>query len=315
MSLSPEEQFMSRCITLARNGATTTAPNPMVGAVIVYQGQIIGEGYHHRCGEPHAEVNAVNDAISRGNHDKLKDSTIYVSLEPCCHYGKTPPCADLIIRHSIPRVVVGSRDSNAKVNGGGIKKLQDAGIEVKVGVLEQECRHLNRKFFFFQENHRPFITLKWAQTADHIIGASDERLVISDSYTQMLCHKLRAEHQGIVVGRTTWQTDHPSLNVRMWEGRNPQIFVLSDSLKQSPFVSLSDLLSSGIQSLLVEGGRKTLEYLIDHNLWEECQIETNLSMCAGSGPGKVPSPVLHDAVLLSQHTYGDHLIQTFGRMK
>lgn len=313
MSLSLEEQFMSRCIALASNGAATTAPNPMVGAVIVCDGQIIGEGYHHRCGQPHAEVNAVNDAISRGNQDKLKDSTIYVSLEPCCHYGKTPPCADLIIRCGIPRVVVGSRDSNAKVNGGGIKKLQDAGVEVKVGVLEQECRHLNRKFFFFQENHRPFITLKWAQTADHIIGASDERLIISNPYTQMLCHKLRAEHQGIVVGRNTWQTDQPSLNVRQWEGSNPQIFVLSDTLVEPPFTNLANLLSSDIQSLLVEGGRQTLQYLIDHDLWEECQIETNLDLFAGSRPGIISAPVLNNAILVSQLTDGNHLVQTYRR--
>lgn len=265
--LNKNEQYIRRCIHLALNGKLTTAPNPMVGAVVVCDDRIIGEGYHEKYGFAHAEVNAIASVKEADKH-LLTRSTIYVSLEPCSHFGKTPPCADLIIKTGIPRVVIGSRDTNAKVNGGGIKKLLDAGIDVTVGVLEDECRELNKKFFTHHELHRPFITLKWAQTSDGVIGTrSSQRLILSDNTTQMLCHKLRAEHQAILVGHTTWDLDHPQLTVRRWVGKDPERIILShktDLTKQL----------EGIQSLLVEGGKETLQYFIDQNLWDEAQVET-----------------------------------------
>lgn len=275
---------MRRCIQLALAGRLTTAPNPLVGAVIVHGDRIIGEGYHHRHGEPHAEVNAVRSVRPQDRH-LLRESTIYASLEPCSHYGKTPPCADMIISLGIPRVVIGSRDTNAKVNGGGIHKLINAGCEVKVGVLEQECREINRKFFTFHELHRPFITLKWAQTSDRIIGITPsspstqtQGLIISNDYTRMLCHRLRAEHQAILVGRKTWGLDTPQLNVRHWTGHDPRIIVFSHTTDlQKEF--------DGLQSLLVEGGSQTLQYFLDNGLWDQIQIETS----------NTPAPIIPNA--------------------
>ena len=220
---------MSRCIQLARNGFYGAAPNPMVGAVIVHDGKIIGEGYHVRCGGPHAEVNAVR---SVRNPELLKESTIYVSLEPCSHYGKTPPCADLIVEKGIPRVVVGCMDPFAKVAGRGIRKLQEAGIEVTVGVLEAECLALNRRFITFHTHHRPYITLKWAESADGFMDSlrtdyeKEKPYAFSTPYTRMLVHRCRAEHQAILVGRQTALADNPSLNLRMWPGKSPLRLVM-----------------------------------------------------------------------------------------
>lgn len=291
--MNKDERYIRRCIQLALNGRLTTAPNPMVGAVIVYHDRIIGEGYHHRQGEPHAEVNAVN-SVKQEDVQYLSKSTIYVSLEPCSHFGKTPPCANLIIDKGISRVVIGARDTNAKVNGGGIKKLIDAGIEVKVGVLEEECRELNKKFFTYHEQHRPFITLKWAQTADGIIGINGERLIISNATTQMLCHRLRAEHQAILVGRKTWEQDRPRLDIRSWEGKKTKIIVLSHSMDLNAELE-------GIQSLLVEGGRETLQYFIDNGLWDEAQVEVNNTLeVAGKKEGAemISAPTLKNSVLI-----------------
>ena len=209
-------KYMRRCIQLARCGEAGAAPNPMVGAVVVCDGRIIGEGYHRRCGGPHAEVNAIGSVRER---HLLGQSTIYVSLEPCSHFGKTPPCTDLIIRSGIPRVVVGCTDPFAKVNGQGIKKLQDAGCEVVVGVLEQECRELNRRFFTFHQKHRPWITLKWAQSEDGFIappsssgkGEIEGAVFFSNALTQTLVHRMRARHQAILVGTTTALVDNPTL--------------------------------------------------------------------------------------------------------
>ena len=210
-------KFMRRCIQLAKCGEAGAPPNPMVGAVIVCDGRIIGEGFHRRCGGPHAEVNAINSVQDK---HLLCRSTIYVSLEPCAHYGKTPPCADLIIKSGIPRVIIGCTDPFAKVNGLGIKKLQDAGCEVQVGVLEEECRELNRRFFTFHHEHRPWITLKWAQSKDGIIGG-DERITFSNALTQTLVHRLRARRQAILVGTKTALMDDPTLTTRYWSGPNP----------------------------------------------------------------------------------------------
>lgn len=228
--LKTDEMYMRRCLELAENGRENAAPNPMVGAVIVCRGRIIGEGYHVRCGEGHAEVNAI---ASVRQPELLPESTLYVSLEPCSHYGKTPPCADLIISKHIPRVVVGCGDPFAKVAGRGIRKLREAGIDVTVGILEKECRALNCRFMTFQTHKRPYITLKWAETSDGFIDsdrpATAEPLRLSTPFTRMLVHKHRAENQAILVGRKTAQLDNPSLTVRDWYGKNPLRLVIDPS--------------------------------------------------------------------------------------
>lgn len=304
------EKYMRRCLQLARNGLCNAAPNPMVGAVIVCDGRIIGEGYHVRCGQAHAEVNAIR---SVKDLDLLKRSTLYVSLEPCSHYGKTPPCADLIVEKGIPRIVVGCRDPFAKVAGRGIRKLQDAGREVVVGVLEDECRGLIRRFITFHTRQRPYVTLKWAQSADGFIdlqrtGGAPVRL--SSDLTQMLVHKKRAEHSAILVGTRTALLDNPSLNVRSWYGPSPvrvvidREGVLPDNAHlldgQEPTLVFTEkvrearsnveyvqadfgqvlvpqlleaLYARNLQSLLVEGGAMTLQSFLDAGLWDEAFVE------------------------------------------
>ena len=235
-----EEKYMRRCIQLAQNGLCNAAPNPMVGAVIVCDGKIIGEGYHVRCGEAHAEVNAIR---SVKDPSLLKRSTIYVSLEPCAHYGKTPPCADLIIEKEIPRIVIGCQDPFAKVAGRGIRKLKDAGREVITGVLEDECRSLIRRFITFHTLHRPYITLKWAESADKYIDKNREDgqpVILSTPLTSMLVHKKRAEHSAIMVGTRTAELDNPSLTVRNWQGRSPVRIVTDRQLRLSPKLHVFD---------------------------------------------------------------------------
>lgn len=225
-----EEKYMQRCIELARNGLCNVSPNPMVGAVIVHNGRIIGEGYHIRCGQAHAEVNAIR---SVKDQTLLKHATIYVSLEPCSHYGKTPPCADLIIEKQIPRIVVGCQDPFPEVAGRGIQKLRDAGREVIVGVLEKECRDLIRRFITFNTLHRPYITLKWAESSDGFIDidrSEGHPIVLSTPLTSMLVHKKRSESDAIMVGRRTALLDNPSLTVRNWYGKNPVRIVLDKNL-------------------------------------------------------------------------------------
>ena len=200
--ISLDKKYMRRCLQLAQNGQQNAKPNPMVGAVIVADGRIIGEGYHVRCGQGHAEVNAFA-SVSAEDERLLPEATIYVSLEPCSHYGKTPPCADLIVKKGVKRAVVGCIDEFAEVQGRGIRKLRDAGIEVTVGVLEEECKALNRRFFTFHRLSRPYIILKWAQTANGFIDDNGKALAISTPFTQMLSHKLRAEEDAILVGRVT----------------------------------------------------------------------------------------------------------------
>ena len=226
-----DEKYMRRCLQLAQCGRQGAAPNPMVGAVVVCDGRIIGEGYHQRCGGPHAEVNAIR---SVKEPELLRRSTIYVSLEPCAHYGKTPPCAKLIIEMGIPTVVVGCRDPFPKVDGRGIDLLREAGIEVRVGILEKECLWLNRRFITFHTLHRPYITLKWAQSRDGLLdrrreSAEEPPARLSSPVTQTLVHRLRALNKAILVGRRTWELDRPGLNVRLWTGEDPQRIVLSSS--------------------------------------------------------------------------------------
>lgn len=266
-----DEKYMRRCIQLARNGMQNAKPNPMVGAVIVCDGRIIGEGYHVRCGEGHAEVNAFA-SVKPEDGALLSKSTLYVSLEPCSHYGRTPPCADLIISKGVPRVVVGCIDPFAKVQGRGIRKLRDAGIDVTVGVLEKECTELNKRFITFNTHHRPYIILKWAQTANGFIDDHFRPTMISTPFTQMLSHRLRAENDAILVGRITDERDHPQLNIRNWSGRDPLRLVLSHSTDIPSL--LASLYAQNIQSLIVEGGAKTHQSFLAADLWDEIRVET-----------------------------------------
>lgn len=273
-----DEKFMRRCLQLARNGQQNAKPNPMVGAVIVYDRRIIGEGYHVRCGEGHAEVNAFA-SVRPEDEALLPESTMYVSLEPCSHYGKTPPCADLIIKKGVGRVVVGCIDEFAEVQGRGIRKLQEAGIDVEVGVLEAECKALNRRFFTFHRAQRPYIIIKWAQTANGFIDDHHQQIAISNDFTRMLSHKLRAEEDAILIGRVTDDREHPQLTVRDWYGESPKRLVID---RNHP-LNLQSLYAHGIQSLIVEGGAKTLQSFIDDDLWDEIRVETNLTLTVTDG--------------------------------
>ena len=301
--LTTDEKYMRRCIQLARNGRMNAQPNPMVGAVIVHDDRIIGEGYHVRCGEGHAEVNACASVKKEDEH-LLRESTIYVSLEPCSHYGKTPPCADLLVSKGFKRCVIGCQDPFAKVQGRGIQKLKEAGIDVSVGVLEEECKALNKRFMTFHGKQRSFVTLKWAESEDGFIDGH-----ISNTYTQMVCHKRRAEHQAILVGRKTWEADKPSLTVREWYGSSPKRYVVSSQsltlpdgfhLIQTTRVEgiLKRLYEDGIQTVLVEGGAELLQSFIDSGEWDECYVEKgDLTLC-----GRVKAPVLSNAALKGVNT-------------
>lgn len=228
------EKYIDRCIQLAQNGLGRTYPNPMVGSVIVYNDRIIGEGWHHRAGEPHAEVNAVNSVKDK---ELLKKATIYVSLEPCSHYGKTPPCSNLIIDSGIKKVVIGTVDPFSEVAGKGIKKLMDAGCEVIVGIREDACRELNKRFFTFHTKRRPYIILKWAESEDGFISpvpqetAKREPVWITNRYSKQLVHKWRAEEEAILVGTNTAVSDNPKLNTRLWRGSHPVRVVLDRQLR------------------------------------------------------------------------------------
>lgn len=308
-----EDKYMARCLQLARGGEGFVAPNPMVGAVVVHDGQIIGEGYHRHFGGPHAEVNAI---ASVSHPELLSDSTLYVSLEPCSHYGKTPPCAELIIKKHIPRVVVACMDPFPQVSGRGVEMLRNAGVEVVTGVLESEAKKLNKAFMTFQEKHRPYIILKWAQSADGFIDklrneATDPKAVISTDATRRHVHKLRTEVAAILVGTRTALLDDPSLTVRHWIGKNPVRLAVDRTLKipesyhlldgtvptilftekegktipgveyeqvdfAQPLVPqiLDSLYRRKLNSLLVEGGTMLLNQFIEMHLWDEARVET-----------------------------------------
>lgn len=309
---------MRRCLQLARGGRQNAKPNPMVGAVIVAEdSRIIGEGYHVRCGEGHAEVNAFA-SVRPEDEPLLGGATIYVSLEPCSHYGKTPPCADLIIRKGVRRCVVGCVDPFAKVHGRGIQKLRDAGIEVTVGVLEAECRAINKRFITYNECRRPFITLKWAETANHFIDDHGHALAISTPFTKMLSHKLRAESDAILVGRVTDEREHPQLTTRDWAGPSPRRVVIDSRHPAFPGLDFSRpvlpqimdwLYDEKCQSLIVEGGAKTLQSFIDACLWDEIRVETAPVTVTGGTPApQVPA----DARLISQNDYEGNIVRLFG---
>ncbi|RZJ27332.1 MAG: bifunctional diaminohydroxyphosphoribosylaminopyrimidine deaminase/5-amino-6-(5-phosphoribosylamino)uracil reductase RibD [Flavobacterium sp.] len=306
------ELYMNRCIELAKNGLGTTYPNPLVGSVIVCKDTIIGEGWHKKAGEAHAEVNAIN---SVKNPELLKESTIYVSLEPCSHFGKTPPCSDLIIASGIPNVVIGTADPNEKVAGKGIEKLRAAGINVTVGVLQDECRELNKRFFTFHNKKRPYIILKWAESADGYLSpkTKDEQkpVWITNQYSRQLVHKWRSEEAAILVGTQTVVDDNPMLNVRDWTTSNQPIRIVIDKSNrisrdshifdsQQKTIVISEkivcndkenvifevvdfsadilpqlmkvLHKNDIQSVIVEGGQKTLQGFIDADLWDEARV-------------------------------------------
>jgi len=316
-----DEIYMQRCLELAALGAGNVSPNPMVGAVIVHNNRIIGEGYHQQYGKAHAEVNAINDVFQNvSNADELlKQSVIYVSLEPCAHYGKTPPCADLIIKNQIPKVVVGCRDPFAQVDGKGIEKLQQAGIEVVTSVLEQQCRELNKRFFTRVQKQRPYIMLKWAQTANGYFAPSDgSQHWITGTESRKLVHKWRAEEDAILVGKNTARIDDPQLNTRLWPGKSPKRIVIDRNLELSKdlhvfdnsvetivfnaiktdfedkikYISLEDfdrfvpqyimfqLYLQDIQSVIIEGGAHTLNSFITEGLWDEARIFTGKTLLA-----------------------------------
>ena len=302
--------YMQRCIDLASNGAGNVAPNPMVGAVLVLHDKIIGEGYHQKIGGAHAEVNAV---ASVSNKKMLAHCTLYVSLEPCNHFGKTPPCTDLILKYKIPKVVIGSLDPNPLVAGAGIKRLKAAGVEVLSGILREECEELNKRFFYYHEHKLPYVILKWAQSGDGFIGdAKQGNIAISNAFSQQLVHKWRSEESAILVGTTTARLDNPSLTVRNFAGKNPLRLVidwenkLPDNLKlfdqSNPTLvftrkhkpsktnmeyvvlkkSKSDLRNllehlakKSINSVFVEGGAKLLQSFIDEGLWNEARVFTS----------------------------------------
>ena len=297
--MQTHEYYIKRCLQIAKNGLGTTRPNPMVGAVIVHNNSIIGEGFTSAYGGPHAEINAVN---SVKNKSLLKDSTMYVLLEPCSHYGKTPPCSDLIIHHNIPNVVIGCVDDNPEVAGKGIAKLKAHGCNVIVGVLEAECKAHLKRFFAYYNKKRPYIILKWAETEDGFIApeTKDEQkpVWITNTYSRQLVHKWRAEEQAILVGTNTVMEDNPSLTVRDYAGENPIRIVIDKTNKldesyrifdtsaktikltktelnfDSPLASqiCNYLHQHNINSVIIEGGAKTLQTFINENLWDEARI-------------------------------------------
>jgi diaminohydroxyphosphoribosylaminopyrimidine deaminase / 5-amino-6-(5-phosphoribosylamino)uracil reductase len=335
-----DELFMKRCIELASMGLGRTAPNPLVGAVLVHKGTIAGEGFHEFFGGPHAEVNAVGQVK---DPELLAASTLYVSLEPCSHYGKTPPCTDLIIRSRIPKVVIGCTDPFEKVNGRGIERLRSAGIEVKTGVLSTECAEQNRRFFTFHKKKRPYVILKWAQTADGFIfpEAKNRDRQISNYYSGVLLHKWRGEEQAIMVGYRTAVTDNPRLTVRHWQGKNPLRCVIDRENDLSPYLDLfnedaetivfnaksegenknirhvridlsdnpvrevlSHLYSTGIQSLLVEGGSSLIKAFTESGLWDEARVFTSSTVRYGKG---LPCPASGGIPVSSGNIEGDNL--------
>jgi len=345
--MNTDEQYMHRCHQLAENGFGKTEPNPYVGAVIVHQGKIIGEGFHERFGGPHAEVNAIASVFEK---HLLKESTLYVNLEPCSHHGKTPPCADLIIQMGIPQVVVAMQDPNVLVSGNGIKKLRAAGIQVKTGILEEEAKWLNRRFVTFHTQKRPYIILKWAQTKDGFIDIdrSDPAAIQKDNWItgpelKTLVHRWRTQEQAILIGYNTLVNDNPQLTVREWTGRNPQRILVADTLpdehynifgndqktivfnpiqnsitEKAEYIKLDfdkDLLKNilnglfekNISSVMIEGGRQILESFISSGLWDEARVLIGNKMF-GKG---LPAPVLKAKTEIGRKEFDKDLMQIF----
>ena len=337
---------MQRCIQLAVNASGNVAPNPMVGAVLVHEDRIIAEGYHKVFGGPHAEVNCINSVLQRDEH-LIDKATLYVSLEPCVHFGKTPPCADLIISKQIPSVVIGCRDPFTQVNGKGIEKLTSAGVLITTGVLEEECRQMNIRFFTFHTKHRPYIILKWAETADKKIGNyGNNRLMITNEFTNRLVHKWRSEEAGIMAGTNTVMMDDPYLTNRLWNGSHPVRIVIDTDLRLPSSLNvfngsvktiifnalkheendnvlfyqvtrdvnlvhqaLNGLYQQQILSVMVEGGAKLIQSFIDEGLWDEARVITNTSLVLGEGG--VHAPILTDSKIVSEQTIGNDVVRTY----
>ncbi len=338
---SRDERFMRRAMSLALNGMGYVSPNPMVGSVITAGDDIIGEGWHMKYGGPHAEVNAI---ASVKDESLLAKSTLYVTLEPCNHHGKTPPCTDLILKSGIKKVVVCNIDTNPKVDGSGVKRLRDAGVEVITGILDRAGRELNQRFFASIEKKRPFVILKWAETADGFIARENyDSKWISNEYSRQMVHKWRSEEDAILVGAKTAFHDDPQLNVRTWAGRNPVRIVIDRFLKLSnklkifdqsqptlcynvlrheerknltlvrvdeerfPEAVLEDLNARGIQSVMVEGGSFTLDRFIQGNLWDEIRV-----FRSGRTFGKgIAAPAFHGTLIHTEDIHGD----TFSRYR
>ena len=324
------EKYIKRCIEIAKNGLGSTRPNPMVGCVIVYKNAIIGEGFTSSYGGNHAEVNAIKAVADK---NLLKNSTLYVTLEPCSHFGKTPPCSDLIIDYKIPNIVIGCVDDNIQVAGKGIEKLKKAGCQVTVGVYENECREHHKRFFTFHNNKRPYIILKWAETHDGFLAPETKNeqkpVWISNEYSRQLTHKWRSEEQAILVGTNTVLQDNPSLTVRDWAGNNPIRIVVDKDLKlpkhlsvfnfeaQTIIISKNDIdfskpiakqicdviYQNNINSVIIEGGKQTLQTFIDENLWDEARIFTgNILFKKG-----VQAPKLNGKFISEDNIMGDIL--------
>ena len=324
---------MRRCLELASKGLENVSPNPMVGSVIVHENKIIGEGYHKEFGKEHAEVNAI---ASVKNKSLLKYSTLYVNLEPCAHFGKTPPCSNLIIEHKIPKVVIGCVDTFSDVNGKGIIKMEKAGIEVNVGILEKESQELNKRFFTFHEKKRPYLILKWAESKDGFIAPKDQTtpLWMTSYESKKLVHQFRSEEDAILVGRVTAEKDNPSLTVRELDGENPVRIVIDKDMKLSIKLNLfnneaktiifntqktkiidsnyyvkiehknlinnvlNELYKQNIQSLIIEGGTKTLQSFIDENLWDEARIFTaNKMLVEGVKSPNIEGEIIYETIL------------------
>ncbi|CAN5208058.1 bifunctional diaminohydroxyphosphoribosylaminopyrimidine deaminase/5-amino-6-(5-phosphoribosylamino)uracil reductase RibD [soil metagenome] len=328
---------MQRALDLALLGRGRVSPNPLVGCVIVCRGKIVGEGWHQAYGGPHAEVNAVESMVNR---NLLSESTVYVNLEPCSHYGKTPPCADMLVRHKVKRVVIANEDSNPLVSGMGIKKLRDAGVEVVTGILQKDGRILNRRFFTYVEKKRPYVILKWAETSDGFIARdNNDSKWISNSKSRQLVHRWRSEEDAILVGSGTAEHDDPALNVRDWSGRNPIRIVSDRNLKLGPALKLfdrsqptlcyntlkddesdnliyvklastdywseliEDLYQRKIQSVIVEGGAQTLSEFIKVNLWDEARIFRSAQLFKSG----VTAPRLKGNLIAEQKIVDDYL--------
>ena len=335
--MTPDELFMKRTFELALNGVSRVSPNPVVGCVIVYDNKIIGEGWHKQYGQAHAEVNAVESVQDKS---LLTKSTVYVNLEPCSHTGKTPPCADLLIRHKVKKVVVSNVDTNPLVGGRGIQKLKDAGIEVENGILETEGRELNKRFFTFVEKKRAYIILKWAQTKDGFIARKNfDSKWISNEHSRQLVHRWRAEEDAVLVGKMTALKDNPSLSVRDWVGRNPIRIVIDRNLELPQTLNLfdhnqkticynllkseeqknislirlheknfipdlvEDLYKQKIQSVIIEGGSQTIELFIDLGLWDEARIFTSTQIFKEG----ILAPQVTGEILAVQSILGDEL--------
>ena len=333
---------MQRCLQLAQLGAGSVMPNPMVGAVLVHNHMIIGEGYHQQYGQAHAEVNCINNVKEADRH-LINQSTLYVSLEPCNHFGKTPPCTDLIIKHQISEVVIACTDPFEKVNGSGIKKLQAAGIKVIEGILKEEAAELNKRFFTFHKKQRPYIILKWAQSSNlKITNENFEAIKISNEITNRLVHKWRSEEAAILVGTNTALHDNPALTTRLWPGKNPVRIVIDRQLKLPAHLQLFDgstativintikqaestntffykiaeeenlltalmnlLYHQQLSSLIVEGGALLLQSFIDAGLWDEARIITSNELIIDDG---IAAPFLKNNKLIrTEHLLSDSI--------